>query len=163
MQVEALGYAIAGEKVPLDFVATAKDGASDLSLSFSCRYREGSTLASITLAESSPDSRQDDSAGARPPAHESSTTDVSTSQTGSENAPAQGASASGEGQKAASRWDIEGWKVAKKLSMGGAKRMRAWVEVPVKGQLHISACLQSTTDEVCRPLPWCLDRPPDQA
>ncbi|KAK9789561.1 hypothetical protein WJX73_006387 [Symbiochloris irregularis] len=42
---------------------------------------------------------------------------------------------------------IAGEKVAKQLSAGGAKRMRAWVDVPVKGQLHISACLTSTSDE----------------
>lgn len=142
-QVEALGYAIAGEKVPLDFVATAKDGASDISLSFSCRYREGSTVAAITLAESSPDSRQDESSSAQHPPGDSSKADISTSQM-AESAQ----TASGDGQKAPSRWDIEGWKVAKKLSTGGVKRMRAWVEVPVKGQLHISASLHSTTDEV---------------
>lgn len=137
MQVEALGYAIAGEQVPIDLVVTASHGAADVHLSLTCRYREGTAQPHVTLEDTS--APPEDDTIAESPSSASSPQAAELGQ-----ATASSFAAVPEKQPGV----IERIPVAAKLAARSTKRLRAWMVVPSRGQVAVSAQLTARSNVV---------------
>ena len=157
-QVEALGYAIAGERVPIDLVISAPSGASDVSLSVTASYREAAGQPpELALDEGFTTAAEDviaESASPSGDAAAESATEMTSAPRGTAHVgrDAEAAASAGQAQHLDPRSGaIEGVAVAKEMAGGSSKRLRAWMLVPSRGQIQISAQLSSRTQEVHHP------------